>query len=93
MQESEIKVGELRRITDRSDTEFAEFDRRISGQLQRIQGMRDRVVDLLQRQEQHINKLAVDAIRQQQRHIVQLRLNARFELAKLYDELTAEPQE
>ncbi len=52
--------------------------------------MRSKVGELLGSQEQHINKLAVAAIRQQQQHIVQLRLNARFELAKLYDKLAAE---
>ena len=43
--------------------------------------------ELLARQEKHINQMAVEAIRQQQRHIFQLRLNARFELARLYDKM------
>jgi hypothetical protein len=45
---------------------------------------------LLEKQERHINGLAIAAIQQQQQHIVQLRLNARFELARLYDKLAAE---
>ena len=46
--------------------------------------------ELLQQQEQHINQMAIDAIRAAAaKHIVQLRLNARFELAKLYDKLAA----
>jgi hypothetical protein len=44
---------------------------------------------LIGKQEQHINRLAIGEIRQQQLHIVQLRLNAHFELAKLYDKLAA----
>jgi predicted nucleic acid-binding Zn-ribbon protein len=88
--ESEERARSLRQIVDRSDLEFELFEQRISGQLERIRGMRSRVAGLLKRQEQHINTLAIEAIRQQQQHIVQLRLNARFELAKLYDKMAAE---
>ena len=62
---------------------------RISGQSQKISNLRQRTGELLQQQEQHINRLAIDAIREQQKHIVQLRLNARFELARIYDKLAA----
>ncbi|MCP4984334.1 MAG: hypothetical protein GY935_28000 [Gammaproteobacteria bacterium] len=81
------RVSGLNRITERTDIEFGVFESRISGQSERIGNLRSRVSILLTKQEQHINQLAVDAIRQQQLHIVQLRLNARFELAKLYDKL------
>jgi hypothetical protein len=48
------------------------------------------VSELLRRQEPRINQLAIDALRRQQEHVTQLRLNARFELAKLYDKLATE---
>jgi len=79
----------LRRIVTRSELEFDGFERRISGQLERIRRLRGQVNGLLQRQERHINRLAIDAIRHQQEHVTELRLNARFELAKLYDKLAA----
>ncbi len=90
LSESEQQVEDLRRITERTDLEFGFFGDRINGQTQRIRDLRTRVTTLLKSQEQHINRLAIASIRQQQQHIVQLRLNARFELAKLYDRLAAE---
>ncbi len=88
--ESAYRVNSLGRITERTELNFNYFQQRIDGQSDRIHNLRDRVGQLLQAQEQHINNLAIEEIKRQQRHIVQLRLNARFELAKLYDKLTAE---
>jgi hypothetical protein len=90
LSESEQRVKGLRGITERTDLEFGLFEGLISGQTQRIRDLRNRVASLITAQEKLINQLAIDAIRQQQQHIVQLRLNARFELAKLYDRLAAE---
>ncbi len=88
--ESRYRVDSLRRITERTELNFSFFQQRIDGQSARIRNLRSKVGELLQSQEQHINDLAVAAIRQQQQHVVQLRLNARFELAKLYDKLAAD---
>ena len=88
--ESTYRVNSLRRITERTELNFSFFQQRIDGQSDRIRNMRSKVAELLGSQEQHINKLAIASIRQQQQHVVQLRLNARFELAKLYDKLAAE---
>ena len=88
--ESEQRVDGLRRITKRTDLEFGLFEGRISGQTERISQLRSKVSTLLSSQEQLINQMAIDAIRQQQQHIVQLRLNARFELAKIFDRMAAE---
>ncbi len=88
--ESEQRVDGLRRITERTDLEFGLFEGRISGQTERISQLRSKVSTLLSSQEQLINQMAIDAIRQQQQHIVQLRLNARFELAKIFDRMAAE---
>jgi hypothetical protein len=88
--EGELRVDALRRITERTDLEFDLFQSRITGQLDRILNMRNEVTELLKRQEQYINQLAIADIRRQQRHILQLRLNARFELAKIYDKMTAD---
>ena len=81
------RMSTLGRITERTANDFKIFDGLIEGQSERIEGLRDKVSGLLKKQEQLINQLAIDEIRRQQLHIVQLRLNARFELAKLYDEL------
>lgn len=81
------QVSALGQITERTANDFEIFEGLIDGQADRIENLRDRVSGLLKKQEQYINKLAIDEIRRQQLHIVQLRLNARFELAKLYDEL------
>ena len=88
--ESEQRVDALRRITERTDLEFGLFEGRISGQTERISRLRSKVSTLLSSQEQLINQMAIDAIRQQQQHIVQLRLNARFELAKIFDRMAAD---
>jgi hypothetical protein len=85
--QANYRVSTLGRITERTANDFEIFDGLIDGQAERIEDLRSNVFDLLKKQEQHINQLAIDEIRAQQLHIVQLRLNARFELAKLYDEL------
>ena len=88
--ESRYRINSLRRITERTELNFSFFEQRIDGQSDRIRNLRSKVGELLTLQERHINGLAIAAIRQQQQHIVQLRLNARFELARLYDKLAAE---
>lgn len=90
LQESHQRAASLRRITEHTGSEFSRFADRIYGQQSRISSLGKRVSRLLKRQEQHINQLAIAAIQGQQKHIVQLRLNARFELAKLYDKLSAQ---
>jgi hypothetical protein len=81
------RVVGLRRITDRTQLDLSEFRIRISGQSEKIDGLRTRVADLLNHQEQQINRLAIDAIRVQQEHVRKLMLNARFELSRIYDKL------
>jgi len=90
LSESGQRAKDLRGISERTDLEFGFFDDRISGQTQRIRDLRNRVTTLLTAQEKLINQMAINEIRRQQQHIVQLRLNARFELAKLYDRMAAE---
>lgn len=85
--ETEYRVESLRQITERTERNFAIFQQRIGGQSQKIVALRERVAQLLGQQEKHINQLAIDAIRAQQQHIVQLRLNARFEIARIHDKL------
>ena len=88
LSEADERVLGLRRITDRTQLDLADFRGRISGQTEKISALDTRVTGLLQQQEQRINQLAIEAIRAQQQHVVQLRLNARFELARIYDKLT-----
>jgi tetratricopeptide (TPR) repeat protein len=90
LSESEQRAKDLRGISERTDMEFGFFSDRISGQTQRIRDLRNKVTTLLTAQENLINQMAINEIRRQQQHIVQLRLNARFELAKLYDRMAAE---
>ena len=85
--EADERVVGLRRITDRTQLDLSKFRDRISGQSEKIDGLRVRVADLLNQQEQKINRLAIDAIQVQQEHVRKLMLNARFELARIYDKL------
>jgi hypothetical protein len=85
--EADERVVGLRRITDRTQLDLSEFRDRISGQSGKIGGLRVRVADLLKQQEQQINRLTIDAIQVQQEHVRKLMLNARFELARIYDKL------
>jgi hypothetical protein len=88
--ESRQRAELLQRIGEFGEMQLDRFEQRIAGQSGRISDLRQRVTRLLNEQEKLINRMAIEAIRAQQRHIVQLRLNARFELAKLYDKLAAE---
>jgi len=87
LDEADDRVVGLRRITDRTQLDLADFRGRISGQAGKISAMSTRVAGLLKQQEQRINHLAIEAIRTQQQHVRQLRLNARYELARIYDKL------
>ena len=87
LNEADARVVGLRGITDRTQLDLADFRGRISGQTEKISALGTRVTGLLQQQEQRINQLAIKAIRVQQQHVRQLRLNARFELARIYDKL------
>ena len=87
LDEARQRVVSLRRITEQTELNDTEFRVRISGQSDKIAALRQRVDGLLQQQEQRINRLGIDAINAQQQHVKQLRLNARFELARIYDKL------
>jgi hypothetical protein len=91
LDEADARVVGLRRITERTQLDLANFQGRISGQAEKVSVLGTRVAGLLQQQEQRINQLAVKAIRVQQQHVRQLRLNARYELARISDKL-ATPQ-
>jgi len=88
--EAKHEVAALGRITERTANDFDIFEGLIVGQSEHIRDLRGKVSSLIGKQERHINQLAIDEIRRQQLHIVQLRLNAHFELAKLYDKLAAQ---
>jgi hypothetical protein len=88
--EAKHEVAALGRITERTANDFEIFEGLIDGQSEHIRDLRGKVSSLIGKQERHINQLAIDEIRRQQLHIVQLRLNAHFELAKLYDKLAAQ---
>ena len=88
--ESRQRADLLQRIGEFGEMQLDRYEQRIAGQSERIAELRKRVTRLLAEQEKLINRLAIEAIRVQQQHVVQLRLNARFELAKLYDKLAAE---
>ena len=88
--ETQNRVSDLDRITERTAASFDRFEGIIEGQSDRIQGLWGKVSRILKQQEQLINQLAIAEIHKQQLHIAQLRLNAHFELAKLYDKLAAQ---
>ena len=88
LEEADARVLSLQQITERTAQEYGGFQQRIRGQVDRIQALYGRVDTLLLQQEKRINALAVNALEAQQRHIQQLHLNARFELARIYDKLT-----
>ena len=87
LSEADERVIGLGHITARTQLDLADFRGRINGQAEKISALGNRVTGLLKQQEQRINQLAIEAIRAQQQHIVQLNLNARFELARIYDKL------
>jgi ElaB/YqjD/DUF883 family membrane-anchored ribosome-binding protein len=87
LDEARQRVVSLRRITEQTELNNASFRDRISGQSDKIAALRQRVNGLLRQQQQRLNQLGTDAISAQQQHVKQLRLNARFELARIYDKL------
>lgn len=84
------RADSLRQITASSQQKFDDFELRIQTQEKKIKGLIQRIVDLIERQEKLIVRLAISAIDVQKQHIVQLRLNARYALARLYDTMVSE---
>ncbi len=84
------RADSLRQVTANSLQTFDDFDFRINTQKDKIGGLIQRVTELLERQEKHINRIAIATIEAQKQHIVQLRLNARYSLARLYDTMVGE---
>ncbi len=84
------RAESLRQVTGNSQKTFDDFDFRIKTQESKINGLIQRVANLIERQEKHINRNAIAAIDEQKQHIVQLRLNARYALARLYDTIVNE---
>jgi len=87
---SQQRAESLRRISGGSLQQFDGYETRIKEKEDRINAAKQQITDLVERQQQRINRLAIDAIVQQQQHIVQLRLNTRYALARLYDSLVSE---
>ena len=81
------RAQSLRQISDLTQLGFEDFASRIEGQQLKIEQFYERVAQLIERQESHINKMAIAALDQQRIHLTKLRLNARYSLARLYDSL------
>lgn len=84
------RADSLRQVSAKGLQTFNDFDFRIKSQENKINGLIQRVADLIERQEKRINRLAISAIDLQKQHIVELRLNARYALARLYDTMASE---
>ena len=87
---SQKRAESLRQISGNSLQQFDGFEIRIKDKEERIAAVKQQITDLVDRQQQRINRLAADAISRQQQHIIQLRLNTRYALARLYDTLVSE---
>ena len=87
---SQQRANSLRQISGTSLQQFDGFESRIKDKEQRIYATKQQITDLVERQQQRINRLATEAIVSQQQHIIQLRLNTRYALARLYDTLVTE---
>ncbi len=79
----------LSQAAAQNDVRLGELKERIVGQNEIISQQLKKTGVLIDKQEQHINRLAIATIESQKRHIAQLRLNARYSFTRLYDELSS----
>jgi len=84
---SNERARSLGLVTQYNQQQFAVLEQRIDGQQNKVEQFGQRVADLILRQENRINQMAIQTIEAQQQHILQLRLNSRYSLARLYDQM------
>jgi len=88
LKKAETSAASLQQASSINVVKLNDFDQRISGQDSDIQRLVITTSRLIDEQQQLINNLAIQVIQQRKQHLLQLRLNARYSLTRLYDEIT-----
>lgn len=88
LEKTEASARSLRQAASLNEKKLADFNQRIIGQDSEIKNQQSKVAVLISRQEELINRLAIQAIEKRKKQLVQLRLNARYSLARVHDEIS-----
>jgi len=85
---AESSALSLKKAAAVNEKRLFDFSRRIIGQDLEVQRNEVKVSRLLDQQTRLINQLVIQAIEDRQQKIVELRLNARYSLARVHDEMS-----
>ncbi len=87
LSQAEVSARSLQQAASIHEAGLADLGQRIIGQNKEIEQQQTKVSGLIEQQEQLINQLAIEAIKSRKQQLVQLRLNARYSLTRVYDEI------
>jgi len=86
LEKAKLSASSLQQASAINELKLIDFQQRISGQDSEIERMEINASQLIEQQEQLINRLAIDVIENRKKHVTQLQLNARYSLTRLHDE-------
>ncbi len=86
LEKAKISASSLQQASAINELKLIDFQQRISGQDSEIERMEINTSQLIEQQEQLINKLAIEVIENRKKHVTQLQLSARYSLTRLHDE-------
>ena len=89
LQQAISRADSLKQAVDRNEQNLGGYQTRITKQFEETRSLAGRVSALIEQQQRHINELAVQGMMARKQHLVELRLNARFSLVRLYDQIAA----
>ena len=89
LQQAVSRADSLKQAVDRNEQNLGGYQTRITKQFEETRSLAGRVSALIEQQQRHINELAVQGMMARKQHLVELRLNARFSLVRLYDQIAA----
>ncbi len=87
LEQARVSAVSLSQASDINGLKLDEFDDRINGQQQQIVDLFGQSQNLVEQQQQHLNRMAIAAIESRKQQLGQLRLSARYSAARLFDEL------
>ena len=86
LEKTKSSATSLQQASAINELKLVDFQQRIPGQDREIERMEIKTSQLIEQQQQLINKLAIEVIEYRKAHVTQLQLSARYSLTRLHDE-------
>ena len=86
--QAESSARSLKQTAEHNEEKLSVLNQRIVNQRNKIEHQKTQVLKLIKQQEKLLNQLAIKAIDKRKQQLIQLRLNARYSLARVHDEIS-----